>query len=638
MRRTTASLAALGLALAVVLFFSVNSLSDRFLRGSRADLTDQQLYTVSDGTKAVLSKIDEPITLKYFYSSRLGELVPGYGVYAQRVRELLLQYADLARGKIKLDIYDPQPFSDTEDQATALGLQGVSAEEGGEPVYFGLAGSNSTDDSETIPFFSQDREKFLEYDITKLVQSLAFPKKKVVGMISSIPVDADPMARMQGRQSEPQTVITQLRQDYEVRDLSQNVEHVPDDVDVLMIVQPIKLPPKTEYAIDQFVLNGGHALVFVDPNSEFARAHPSAFMPQQGPSAAQFDTLLKAWGVELVKDKIVGDRSAARTVNAGANGRSEPADYLGWLNLKQDDINASDPVTGRLGQMNLATAGVLQPLKDAKTKFDWLLRSSANSELIDVSKVQGRPDVIGLLTDFKATGDRYTMAARITGPAETAFPDGPPKDDKPDAKPGAKVAPPEAQIKTAKQPIDVILVADTDMLDDRFWVRVQEFAGRQEALPTANNGDFVQNAVDNLIGTGDLIGLRSRGSAARPFLLVDDMQREAQSRYQAHARELQDKLRDTQAKLADVKGEPDADGNISLTPDQQKAVDQFRVQIIQTRQELRQVKLALRQNIDFLKLRLAALDIGLVPALLAIVAVVVGIVRQRRRRIRSPSG
>src|SRR5579862_3432727 len=162
MRRTTASLAALGLALAVVLFFSVNSLSDRFLRGSRADLTDQQLYTVSDGTKAVLSKIDEPITLKYFYSSRLGELVPGYGVYAQRVRELLLQYADLARGKIKLDIYDPQPFSDTEDQATALGLQGVSAEEGGEPVYFGLAGSNSTDDSETIPFFSQDREKFLE--------------------------------------------------------------------------------------------------------------------------------------------------------------------------------------------------------------------------------------------------------------------------------------------------------------------------------------------------------------------------------------------------------------------------------------------------------------------------------------------
>ena len=653
MSRSATGMTLAGLGLAAVLLISINALSGKLFGGDRFDLTDQHLYTLSDGTKAVLSKIDEPITLKLFYSKELGDQVPSFGVYAQRVRELLQEYAADAHGKINLELLDPQPYSEVEDQATAAGLQGVPLDDGGEQVYFGLAGSNSTDDKQTIAFFQPDRERFLEYDLTKLVQQLAFPKKKVVGLVSSLALDGDPMARMQGQPTQSQVVLDQLRQTFDVRDIGAGFDKVPDDVDLLMIVQPQKLPAKTEYAIDQFVMKGGHALVFVDPNAEFAQAHPSMFNPQGGPSAASFDRLLKAWGVELVPGKVVGDRVAARRVNAGSGTHVQAAEYLAWLNLKGDSINHDDPVTGQLGQLNFATAGDLQPIKDAKTKFEWLVRSSPQSELIDTAKVQGLPDVLGLLSSFKATGERYTLAARITGPADTAFPDGKPVEEKPDdakkdpakpndAKPDAaksdapKFTADPTQVKVAKEPIDIIVVADADMLDDRFWVQVQDFFGQRAATPLANNGDLVQNAVDSLAGTGDLIGLRSRGSAVRPFTVVDQLQRQAEDSYRAKEKQLQDKLRETQSKLAELRTNKGADGKEEpLTAEQQQSINDLSATIIQTRSQLRQVQLALRQDIDRLKGLLVGLYVALVPLALAVLALVVGLVRAQRRKRRA---
>jgi ABC-type uncharacterized transport system involved in gliding motility auxiliary subunit len=633
----------LAVALAILLLMSVNVLAGRLLAGWRFDLTDQQLYTLSAGTKTVLAKIDEPITLKLYYSKRLGQVAPSYGVYAERVEELLRDYQLRTQGKIRFEILDPQPFSEVEDQATAAGLQGVTAEEGGEQVYFGLVGTNSTDDTQTIPFFQQDREKFVEYDLTKLIQTLAFPKKKVVGLVTALTIDGDPMAQMQGRPSHPIFLLEQMRESFDVRDLAPSFDTIPDDVDVLMIVQPESLPPKTEYAIDQFVLKGGHALVFVDPNSEYQQAHPSFMTARGTPPEARFDKLLKAWGVELTPGKVVGDQLAALAVNTG-NG--EAADYLGWLRLKGDDLNADDPVTADLSQMILASAGALAPVKDAKTKFEPLLRSSAQSELIDADRVRGLPDVLALLGDFKSTDTRYVLAARVTGPADTAFPDGPPKDDKPKddkakdpgddpAKPDApKPAGDAAQVKSAKQPIDVIVVADSDLLDDRFWVQVSQGAGQRVAVPTSNNGDFVLNALDSLTGTGDLIGLRSRGSAVRPFEVVDQMQRLAEDKYRTREKELKDKLQETETKLSDLRSQEDSSGKEQLTPDQQQAVDQFSATIIRTRTELRQVQLALRQDIDALKETLVLLNVALVPFCVAVVAVIVGIIREQRRKRR----
>ena len=645
MSRSVTGMTLAGLGLAAVLLVSINGLAGKLLGGDTIDLTDQHLYTLSDGTKAVLAKIDEPVTLKLFYSKQLGEQVPSFGVYAQRVRELLQEYAARAHGKIDLQILDPEPYSEVEDQATAAGLQGVPLDEGGEQVYFGLAGSNSTDDKQTVAFFQPERERFLEYDLTKLIQQLAFPKKKLIGLVSTLSLDGDPMARMQGQPTQGQVVLDQLRQGFDVRDIGAGFDKVPDDVDLLMIVQPDKLPPKTEYAIDQFVMNGGHALVFADPNAEFSQAHPSMMSPPGGPpSAASFDRLLHAWGVDLLPGKVVGDRLAARKVNAGSGTHVQAAEYLAWLNLKGDAINHDDPITGQLGQLNLATAGALQPVQGAKTKLEWLLRSSDQSELIDTAKVQGLPDVLGLLSSFKPTGERYTLAARLTGPADTAFPEGKPVEPEA-AKPGdpppkpdtqTKFAADPSQIKTAKEPINVIVVADADLLDDRFWVQVQDFFGQRAATPTANNGDFVQNAVDSLAGTGDLIGLRSRGSAVRPFTVVDQLQRQAEDSYRAKEKELQDKLREAQTKLVDLRTNKGPDGKDQpLSAEQQKSIDDLSATIIQTRSQLRQVQLALRQDIDRLKDRLVGLDVALVPVVLAFLALIIGLVRGQRRKRRA---
>src|SRR5215831_15021001 len=263
-RRATAAIALICIALMLV---SVNVIAAHFFTW-RLDLTGERLYTLSRGTRTTVSKIDEPITLRFYFSNRLGDEVPTYGVYAQRVRELLDQYVAAAHGKIRLEVYNPQPFSDTEDRAVAFGLQGVPLDAAGEQVYFGLAATNSTDDQQVIAFFAPERERFLEYDLTKLVHALAAPKKTVVGLMTTLPLEGDMMAMMRGRPSEPMTVIEQLQQLDNIKPVPMDIDAIPADVDVLMLVHPQNLSDKTFYAIDQFVLKGGKALVFVDPYSE----------------------------------------------------------------------------------------------------------------------------------------------------------------------------------------------------------------------------------------------------------------------------------------------------------------------------------------------------------------------------------
>src|SRR5579862_8490352 len=324
-RRAAASI---GLVLAFVLFVAVNIIADRTLGASRIDLTQGKLYTLSPGTKATLAKIGEPLVLRFYYSKKLGDEIPTYGVYAQRVREMLGEYAAVANGKIELQELDPQPFSATEDRAVAFGLQGVPLDQGGEQVYFGLAATNSTDDQQIIAFFQPERERFLEYDLTKLIHSLAFPKKPEIGLITALPLEGDIMAAMQGRPMIPYAVIEQLKPLYDIKDLSTELDTVPPDVDVLMVAQPQNLPDKTQYAIDQYVLAGGRALVFVDPNSETQQMHPSQLNPPGMPLDSDLEKLFKAWGLEMEPKLVAGDRRAARRVNAGTSQRVVAMDYV----------------------------------------------------------------------------------------------------------------------------------------------------------------------------------------------------------------------------------------------------------------------------------------------------------------------
>ena len=598
-----------GLVCLALIFVSANLLAARYL-AARVDLTGERLYTLSRGTLQTLARIDEPITLRFYYSPRLGEAVPAYGVYVQRVRELLDRYADAAAGKLNLEIHQPQPFSDEEDRAVAFGLQGVLLNSQGEQVYFGLAGTNSTDDQQVIPFFAPERERFLEYDLTRLVHALAVPKRIVVGLVSSLPLESE-----RGR---PSAVVQQLRQLDDVETLPAEFDTVPTGTDVLMLVHPQKLPDKSLYAIDQFVLQGGKAIVFVDPYSELAaRSERPAAAP-----ASDLARLFTAWGVRLLPDTVAADRRNARRVGVPTrSGGTEAMDYIAWLNLHGAELNRDDVITANLNLVTMASAGILEPLPGAATKLEPLITTSPASMKLPADKVAGLPDVAGLLTRFKPDDTRYVLAARVTGPAETAFPE---------------AAAPKG-VKQSVQPINVVVVADTDILDDRFWARSEDFFGRQVVTPVANNADFVANAVDVLGGGEELVGLRSRGTSVRPFELVQEIQRAADDRYAAEQQALERKLKQTQAKLRELSAGEPADAKAALAPEQARAVERFRAEAAATRRELRGVQSALRQDIERLKLILEFVDIALVPIIVAAAALVLGALRLRRWRRRQPA-
>jgi ABC-type uncharacterized transport system involved in gliding motility auxiliary subunit len=631
------AIAVTALVCIALILIAVNIIVSRWF-DARLDLTADRLYTLSPGTLHTLTKIDEPITLRFYYSNRLGNEVPAYGVYAERVRELLGQYVAASDGKLKLETYDPQPFSEVEDRAVAFGLQAVPLDRQGDKVYFGLVGTNSTDDQQTIAFFSPQREKFLEYDLTKLIHSLAVPKRTVLGLISTLPLEGDMMAMMQGRQSQPTAVFEQLQQLDKIETLGADLAAIPADVDVLMLVHPQNLAPKTLFAIDQFVLKGGKALIFVDPHSEMQAGQRNPMAAPDTATASNLVPLFKAWGFEMLPNVVAGDRRDAQQVEVPVPGRGdEPLDYVAWLDLKADNLNRSDMVTADLSHITMASAGILQPLPGATTKFEPLIWTSRDSEKIPAEQLSGPlPDVAGLLAGFKPDGKRYVLAAHVTGPARTAFPDGPPKPATPPmSKPGDKPAaakPLGAWLKQAAHPINVVVVADTDLLDDRLWVESQNFFGQRLLTPFANNGDLVANAVDVLAGGEDLVGLRSRGTAARPFEVVDEMEREAQARYSAEEQSLEQKLKATEVKLAELTGKNQGDTPATLSPEETKTIAQFRVDMLQTRRQLRDVQGALRSNIRHLREGLEFLDIALVPIIVAIIALVVGAVRRRRRR------
>ena len=666
LNRTT--LVALGLALAVALFFALNIFAEGAFRNASLDLTQGRLYTLSDSTRKLLAGLKEPITLRFYFSPRLGESVPSYANYAARVRELLERYASLAGGEIRLEVYNPEPFSDAEDRAVGFGLQGVPLGNAGEQVYFGLAGTNSTDDEEVIAFFQPERERFLEYDLTKLVAGLANPKKKVIGLISTLPLSGsfgNPM--MGGGGSPPWVVTEQMRQQFTVRELGDNPDKIDKDIDVLMIVHPKNLAEKTQFAIDQYVLGGGRAMVFVDPNAESdsAGANP---MISMGATASDLKQLFDAWGIALVPDKVAGDRSLATRVQAPIGGRTQTVDYIAWLTLGQDNLNHDDAVTADLSRIIMATPGILEQRKEATTSLSPLIETTPAATEIAAEKLRLLPDFTSLLADYKPVGHPLVLAARIQGQVKTAFPDGPPgekkaeegkgdaaaaqggKGDASKAEPAPSAAGPgeaapaaadkaaagtaAAWLKESVKPINVIAVADVDMLQDRLWVRTQNFFGQQLIEPTASNGDFVINGLDNLAGSDALIGLRGRGLSARPFDLVQRLRAEADQRYLAKAQELQDQLKDTEKRLASLQKEGEGTSHQVLTADQQKEIDKFRDEVISIRKSLRDVQHALRQNIERLGVWLKFVDIGLVPILVGIAAIAVAVVRAHRRRRR----
>lgn len=628
--RDRRKLAGLSLIVALVFLVGVNALSNNTLRRTAIDLTAERVFTLSPGTINVLENMKEPVTLRFFVSPKLIEEVPTYGAYAQRVRDMLQRYAQIARGKIKLEMYEPKPFSPDEDRAVAYGLKGIPVDRSGEQVFFGLAASNSVDDQDKIAFFHPTRERYIEYDLTRMIYALSTPKKKVVGLLSSLPLQGQ-FYGARGTQP-PWAVAEEIGSIFEIKNIARNATEIPKDVDVLLIVHPLGLSDQALYAIDQYVLAGGKAVVMVDPVPEAAPRRRSMFgLSPVGPPS-NMPKLFNAWGIKIIDGKVAADTETALRVRAKYQGRDVVAPYVGWLQLTDGNINRTDPVTAGLSRVIIATAGAIEPLKGATTKITPLLSTSAKASLVDGNKFRLQPNVVELYQGYTAGKTALPIAVRITGPVKSAFPDGPPKakDAKKDEKKDAK---PAAPLKESKQPINVIVVADIDFLQEEFWSNTQNFFGEKLQLPTAGNADFVINALDTLSGANKLLGLRGKGAAQRPFTLVAEIEKVSQDRFRAKQAELVKSLEDTRTKLKDARTNS-RDGQLILTKEQQAAIEKFQAEVLRIRRDLRAVRLNMRQDIEKLEARLKFINIGLIPVGVAFIAVLIGFVRYRRRRRR----
>ena len=613
-----------GLIALAVLFLGVVMLSNVGLRGMRVDLTQNKLYTLSPGTQQVLAELKEPVNL-YFYFSReaAAKQAPLIMPYATRVREFLEELAARAGGKIHLRVIDPQPFSDDEDRAAEYGLQSLQTG-GGDALYFGLAGTNSTDGRSAIPSFQADREEFLEYDVAKLVNELGTPKKPVIGLMSSIGLQGQ-FNPMTGQMGEPWPIFTQLQELFTVRTLTADVDHIDKDVDVLMLVHPKVLPRKTLYAIDQFVMRGGRMLLFVDPNAGADTSGQDPSNPLAGMMAnhsSDLAPLLATWGVDYDATKVIGDLQRGLEVRTSM--QSPPVRHIGILGLGHDDMNQKDVVSASLDKINLATAGSLAARPGAKTTFEPLLQSSTSAAPIPAQRFNALTDPATLRDGFKPTGIRYALAARVTGPVESAFPQGAPPDQK------AAAGPPAAHL--AKSPsANIVIVADTDLLMDYMWVQTREVFGQRVSQAFANNGDLVANILDNLSGTSALISVRGRATFSRPFERVEALRRQADDRLRGKALELQAELQQTETKLTELQSKRNDQSSLMLSPEQEAELKRFVAEKARVRKELRETQRGLDVDINRLNSWLKVINIAVAPLAVAVAGVIILVLRRRRR-------
>jgi ABC-type uncharacterized transport system involved in gliding motility auxiliary subunit len=607
-----------------LLFIGLTILFNYALRGWRLDLTQNHLYTTAPGTDRILKSIKEPINLYFFFSEKTAEQIPTLKTYGTRVREFLEELQTRSSGNVRVHVIDPQPFSEDEDRANELGVKSVPVGAAGSQFFFGLAGTNSTDGHAAIEFFDPQKEQFLEYDVVKLIYTLANPKKPVVAWLSTIPM-GESMDPRTGGLRPAWALYAQVQQLFDVHEIQANTAKIDADVNTLVIVHPKGLTPATQWAIDQYALRGGHILLFVDPVAEAdpaGQGDPSNPMAAMGADkSSHFNTLLSDWGVNFDPKLVVADRGRALSVSMHQG--EPPQQHLGILGLNSTSFNSNDVVTAGLSNVNVATAGFLTPIKGATTKFESILQSSTDAETMPAERFAMLFDPATLLEGFKPTGQRYTIAARVTGNVKTMFPGGPPA--------GVTLAPGQTALKESVKPLNLIVFADTDLLSDFMWVHEQNIFGQQVAQAWASNGDLVLNSLDNLSGSTDLISVRGRATFTRPFERVEALRRIADDRFRAKEQELEQQLRETEDKLETLQSKRSDKSAIILTPEQEKELDHFQDEKVSIRKQLRQVRAGLDEEIKSLGTELKILNIVVVPFAFVVVVLLIAVGRRRQR-------
>ncbi len=608
----------------VLVFVPLIVASSRWSHAPRIDLTADQLYTLTPGTLQIVGTLQRPLRLTLYFSEHAARDLPQLRSYEQRVREMLQEMAARAHGRVQLRVIDPAPYSDDEASAEGSGLTAANGGSNGERVFFGLVGSTLSEHAEgdtgeerlpertlTIPFFDPAREAFLEYDIAKLLFELNQSHKPVIGVISSLPVNGDPAL-----EQPPWAVMRQLEQQFEVKMInSATLRQVTPGIKVLLLIHPKQLPIDAQYALDQYVLRGGHLAVFVDPDAELDSTPFGTASADYSDHSSNLPRLFADWGVLYDPDKVVLDRALALPIELGGNSLNHPA----MLALGQQQLNRNDAITASLQRVNVSSIGYFDLAPTARTRLVPLLQSSAEAEVVPTQRVlEASSDPTTLLQGYKPDNVHYVLAARLHGPFISAFPERA-------AEPGHLAA----SVPNA----EVILVADTDLLSDRLWVERQTILGQSMMRVFANNGDFISNLVDNLSGSSALLSIRGRSTSQRPFTRVQALRHLADQKFLQKERELEQQLADTRRRLDELQPAKGSQSS-TATAEQRQEIEQFRQRQLGINKELREVQHQLNAEIDALGLRVKFINIVLVPALVTLFGLLYGWRRMRRSRQR----
>ncbi|MBV9643886.1 MAG: Gldg family protein [Verrucomicrobia bacterium] len=604
----------------------------------RTDLTENKLYTLSNGTKKILNKLDTDVAVRFYFSKDNASVPVPLRTYAQEVQDLLAEYQQYSHGKVKVIKLDPKPDSDAEDSANLDGIEGQAVDLT-DKIYLGIAVS-CLDAKTTIPYLSPERETLLEYDLSRAISSVANPKKAVIGVMSALPVtgrEANPMMMQQRQQSSPPWIfLTELKENYVVRDVPLTTDKIDDDISVLVVVHPQGIAEDAQFAIDQFLLRGGKMVALLDPYSfvEAQTAGPYGGAPSYNSTLSK---LLPAWGIDFSVKTMIADPTFATQVQRQSDVQSDPT----ILSITSEGINKGDALSAAVNDLLMPFAGAFTGKPADDLKEDILIKSSKQAGLVDVSLIEAGPDAIR--KQLKSANMAYPIAIRLTGKFKTAFPDGKPA-GKSSAKPSPSPTPSatpstspgsrEGYLKEAKSEGVVILVGDSDFAYDSIAGRAQQVMTQTVFVPSNGNLNFIQSCVEQLAGDSDLIGIRSRASGNRPFVVVNKMEAAAQQKYQSKIDELEDNLNQTRQNLAALQTSKQSDQKTLLSPEQQAEIKKFQENEATTNKELKVLRKNLRQEIDSLQTTVKWVDIAGMPVIVTLIGLTLAVVKRRSRAAR----
>lgn len=597
---------------------------------TRVDLTEENLYTLSDGTRNVLDQLDRRVTLKLFFSRSEPSVPVQLKSYADQVADLLQEYREVAGSKIKIEQYDPEPDSDAEEWAQKYGIEGQQIGIMGPVIYFGLV-VVAGDDEDLVPALDPRTQQMLEYNLTRTIYRVTHPQKPVIGVMSALPIlgrSAQPMMPGQPpEQAQAWVSFNDLRRDYTLREVAPTAGRIDDEISALIVVHPKELSPQTRYAIDQFVLGGGRLMAFVDPLCMADMENQAPASPYQRPStSSDLPDLFRAWGVGYNPSEVVADMSAATRVR-GAGNRIE--DSLVWLSLGPSHVNRDDILTTQLENLLLPFAGAFTDQTGDELSFTPLMTSSQESGTVNAMSAQFGGDA--LRRQFRKGATALPLAVRLSGTFTTAFPAGTPEtvDGEDVTEAGPKDAGEDATSLPSGQSA-IILVADVDLLTDRFCVQPMNFFGMQGHQPINDNLNFLANGVEQLGGSSDLIGIRSRGTFNRPFDRVQALEQQARDEWQVREQELTHSLQETQQQLREMQTQKDGDQRFILSTQQQAAIERFREREIEIKHQLKEVRKNLRHDIEMLGMWVKTINIAVMPLLVAVGGIWYGLARRKK--------